>query len=172
MVECQDEDIVPDNPCFLIIVEVLVFFGNELTNPVFFKKVAVEDVPYETSRALVHSHLNVFGLTGGVFVFRVNLNLVECKRFFRVAAVLSELALDLFLNLVNNNVDVKVFDLGVQVLITYLLDAAHPLDVVVYTFRLGMKFLFYGVQTFKIILIFKGGMSFHSFKYDAIDYNL
>ena len=163
MVECQDYDIVPDDPCFLVIVEVLILFGNELFDSMFFKKVTVADVTNETSRAPVNSHLNVFGLAGGILIFRVNLNLVECNWFFRLTAVLGELTLDLFLNLGNDIVDIKVFDLGVQALVTYLLDAAHSPDEVVYTFGLGFIFLFNGAQTLriKIFLIFKGGKSFH-----------
>ena len=117
MVECQDYDIVPDDPCFLIIVEVLILFGNELFDSMFFKKVTVADVTNETSRALVNSHLNVFGLAGGILIFRVNLNLVECNWLFRLTAVLGELSLDLFLNLGNDIIDIKVLN-------TYLLIVA------------------------------------------------
>ena len=152
MVECQDQDIVSDDPCFLIIVEILILFGNELFNPVFFKKVTVADVANETPWALVDSHLNVFGLASWVFIFRVNLNLVESNRFFRLTAVLGELSLDLFLNPLNDVVDIKVFDLGVQVLVTNLLDAAHPLDVVKNTLMFLLIFLAIRFVTFNIVL--------------------
>ena len=144
MVECQDEDIVSNNPCFLIVVKILVLFGNELFDSMFFKKVTIADVANETPWTLIDSYLNVFGLASGVLIFRVNLNLVDSYWFFRLTAVLSELSLDLFLNPLNHHVDIKVFDLGVQVLVTYLMDAAHSLDVVVYTRRLGVIFLFNG----------------------------